>query len=82
MGECRLSRFYGIDAFELTPAKKLTLEANMQIIAAEDELKAGVPDDNRLYDLVLAVTGSEEKASSALAARLMQRMVNADKTRG
>ena len=46
----------------------------MQIIAAEDELRAGVTDDNRLYDLILAATGSKDRASDALCDRLMWRM--------
>ncbi len=57
----------------MTPAEKLALEAGMQVLAAEDELRAGVADDDRMYDLVLLVTGSRERAGEELARRQMWR---------
>jgi len=58
----------------MTPAELLTLEANMQILAAEDEIAAGVQDDDRLYDLVLLASGNKDTAGDALTARRMWRM--------
>ncbi len=46
----------------------------MDILRAEEELAQGVDDDNRLYDLVLAQTGSEERASKALSKRIGHRL--------
>ncbi len=57
----------------MTPAEKMRREVGMQVLLAEEELAAGAPDA-RVYDLVLAVTGSEERASEAYSARLMARM--------
>ena len=45
----------------------------MAVIEAEDAMKDFVPDD-RVYDVVLAATGSEERASAALTARLAERL--------
>lgn len=45
----------------------------MAVLEAEAELKAGAADD-RVFDLVLTVTGSEEKASEVYAARLLERL--------
>ncbi len=53
----------------MSPADKIVLAENMKALEAEDELRAGCPD-NRVYDLVLAATGSEERASAALAERI------------
>ncbi len=50
----------------------------MEILAAEEELRAGVENDDRLYDLVLSVTGSAERASAALSQRIMARMKRGD----
>ena len=44
----------------------------MRILEAEEELVSGAPD-SRVYDLVLAITGSEEKASAALTERIEAR---------
>jgi len=44
----------------------------MKILEAEERLARGCAD-NEVYDLVLAVTGSEERASEAYAERLMVR---------
>lgn len=78
MGDARLSRFYGFDCAGLTPARNLELEGAMRVLEAEEELKTGVPDD-RVYDLVLAATGSEDQASAAYSLRLMQRMKRDEK---
>lgn len=50
----------------------------MAILEAEEELAGayGPVPDQRVYDLVLLATGSEERASAALAARYMARMKN------
>ncbi len=67
-----MPRFAG--PFEsLTPAQKLELEAHMDALRAEDELREGVPDD-RVYDAVLRATGSEDRASAALTARISAKL--------
>lgn len=43
------------------------------VLDAEDELKAGVADD-RVYDVVLRATGSEERASAALTERVAEKL--------
>ena len=47
----------------------------MLILEAEDELAGayGAVPDNRVYELTLLATGSEERASAAYAARIMER---------
>lgn len=45
----------------------------MDVLRAEKRLREGCSDDE-IYDLVLTATGSEEKASDALAARIMNRL--------
>lgn len=45
----------------------------MTALEADEELKEGV-EDNRVYDLVLAATGSEERAAEALSRRIADRM--------
>ncbi len=45
----------------------------MKVLEAEEELKAGVSDD-RVYDVVLAASGSEERAAASLSARIMSRL--------
>ena len=74
LAEARLSRFFGFDCRNLTPAEKLDLQANMITLKAEEELARGRISDDRVYDVVLAATGSEERASAALTARLASRM--------
>ena len=51
------------------------LHLALPILQAEDELRAGASDD-RIYDLVLLATGSEEAASAALTARVEERLRN------
>ncbi|VTT96564.1 unnamed protein product [Gemmataceae bacterium] len=46
----------------------------MPVLRAEEELARGNVPDARVYDVVLAATGSEEQASKAYAARLAWRM--------
>lgn len=46
----------------------------MPVLRAEEELARGNIPDGRVYDVVLAATGSEEQASKAFAARLAWRM--------
>jgi hypothetical protein len=43
------------------------------VLQAEDELRGDVPDA-RVYDLVLAATGSEDVAAEALKARIGARL--------
>lgn len=74
-----MSRFYGFPVFDLPGGVKLALEGNRPILEAEDELRAGVSDD-RLYDLVLYVTGSEEAASAAYQARIAERLRRGEQT--
>lgn len=49
----------------------MRLEAAMDILSAEEELagRYGPMADSRVYDLVLAITGDEERASAAQAER-------------
>lgn len=56
----------------MTPAEKIRRAAAVPILLAEEELRAGVADD-RVYDAVLAATGSAEKASEALTRRVAER---------
>lgn len=49
----------------------------MHVLRAEEELARGAPDD-RVYDLVLAITGSEEAAGAAFSARLLARLKSGD----
>ena len=60
---------------------KLVLERAMFILEAEEELKKPVPD-GRVYDLVLAATGSEEKASAAMSQRIAYRLRRGEKYEG
>ena len=64
--------------FGLSGREKLALEACRDVLDAEDELKAPVPDD-RVYDLVLAVTGSTDAAAEALSARIAHRLRSGEK---
>lgn len=64
--------------FDLSGREKLVLEANRDVLAAEHELRQPVPDD-RVYDLVLAVTGSKDAAAEALSARIAHRLRSGEK---
>ena len=70
----RLTRFYGVDVFTLSPKQRFTLETAMPLLRAEEELASGTVEDNRLYDLVLLATGSKDAASAALEARVAERL--------
>ena len=59
--------------FGLPGPAKLALAAAEPALRAEDELRAGCPDD-RVYDLTLLATGSEEAAAAALEARVAARL--------
>lgn len=50
----------------------------MPALEADEELKDGVADD-RLYDLVLAATGSADRAAEALQARIAWRLRRGEK---
>ncbi len=56
----------------MTPLDKVVRQANMAVLKAEEELEAGVADD-RVYDVVLAATGSKDMAADALSARIAAR---------
>lgn len=73
IAECELTKFYGIDAFALPDAVKLALEVNRPALEARESLKGPVADD-RLFDLVLLATGSEDAAAEALSARIGERL--------
>lgn len=73
-----MSRFYGFPVFNLTGPEKLALECSRDVLAAEDELKEPVPDD-RVYDLILTVTGSTDAAEEALKARIAHRLRSGEK---
>jgi hypothetical protein len=70
----RLTRFYGVDVFALSPKQRFQLETAMPLLRAEEELASGTVEDNRLYDLVLLATGSKDAASAALEARVAERL--------
>lgn len=53
---------------------KLALESALPALEAEDEIRRGKVADDRVYDVVLAATGSEELASRAHAERIMLRL--------
>lgn len=78
LGDARLSRFYGFAVLNLTPADKLILQANMPVLLAEEELRKGA-SDSRIYDLVLAMTGSKDRAADALTARMAARRDRGEK---
>lgn len=44
----------------------MVLEHNMAAIEADEELQRGNVPDHRVYDLVLAATGSKDRAGQAL----------------
>ena len=58
----------------LPPARKLALRLALPVLRAEEELAAGGVPDGRLYDLVLAATGSEAAAAAALERRYAERL--------
>jgi hypothetical protein len=53
----------------------------MDILEAEAELKKPVPDA-KVYDLILRVTGSEEKAAAAMSERIAYRLRREEKFEG
>lgn len=57
------------------------MQSAIPILKAEAELEAG-PSDARLYDVVLAVTGSKERAGQALQDRIAWRRDRGEKFRG
>lgn len=65
----------------MTGPAKLAFEAAMPILEAEQELKDPVPDA-RVYDLTLAITGSEDAAADALADRIAFRLRRGEKFEG
>lgn len=69
-----MSRWYGFPCWDLSPVEKIALAGHMVTLKAEEELAEGNVSDERVYDVVLAATGSEERASSAYTARLAWRM--------
>lgn len=79
--EARLSRFYGFPVVPMDGPAKLAFEAAMPILDAEQELKKPVPDD-RVYDVILAKTGSEEQAADALFERIQYRLRRDEKFEG
>ena len=50
----------------------------MPVLEAEAELKQPVPD-SRIYDVVLAATGSEDAAAAALTDRIAARLRRGEK---
>lgn len=64
----------------MTPAQKLVLEANMAAIEADDVMRQGVADD-RVYDVVLAATGSVKRAEEALRDRIAWRLRRGEKAK-
>jgi|GEM_PF-5004709 len=76
LADARLERFYGFPVSGVSPARKLEMEGGLVILEAEEELMGlrGPVPDSRVFDLVLLVTGSEERASAALAERHLARM--------
>lgn len=64
--------------FGLSGREKLALEAARDILDAEDELRQPVPDD-RVYALVLKLTGSEDAAAEALSERIAHRLRSGEK---
>lgn len=57
---------------------QLALDGCRDVLEAEDELRQPVPD-GRVYDLVLKLTGSEDAAAEALAARIAARLRSGEK---
>lgn len=71
--DAELSHFYGFSVFGLPGPDRLALDMARPAIEARDRLRAGCRDAE-VYDLVLAVTGSEEQASEAYASRIAARL--------
>ena len=63
----------GFPIFDLPPGIRLTLQASMSILEAEDRLKAGVPDD-QLYDVAIAAGLTPDEASELLSQRIAGRL--------
>lgn len=57
----------------MSPGQIRVLAEEMPRLKAIEALEAGVPDD-RLYDVVLAATGSKVAASNAMSQRMADRM--------
>lgn len=53
---------------------RIALEAALPVLRAEEELAAGGVADDRLYDVVLAATGSEDAAHAAREERVRVRL--------
>ena len=73
LGVARLSEFFGFWVGDFDGPSLLALEGAMEVLEAERELKKGDVPDHRVYDLVLAATGSEERAEAALQERIKAR---------
>lgn len=63
----------GFPVFDMPGRLKLAMQLNLPVLEAEEELKRGVRDE-RVYDVVLAATGSEEQAAVALRDRIAEKL--------
>ena len=68
-----MTRFYRFPCFDLSGPDLFALEQAMPVLKAEAELDGPVADA-RLYDVVLAATGSKEVAGAALSYRIKERL--------
>jgi hypothetical protein len=75
-----MTRFYGVDAFNVSKAVLSAMEANADKIKALERLESGTVPDAEIYDLVLRATGDKNTASKALAARIRYRQERGEKT--
>ena len=75
-----MTRFYGVDAFNVSKTVLAAMEANADKIEATEKLKSGNVPDSEIYDVVLLATGSKLIASKALSNRIKFRQEHGQKT--
>jgi len=75
-----MTRFYGVDAFNVSKTVLAAMEANVDKIEATERLKSGNVADSEIYDVVLKATGDDRIASKALSNRIRSRQERGEKT--
>ena len=54
----------------MSQQERIVYLANIERLEAQEEIRRGNVPDNRVYNVVLAATGSKDEASKALSARI------------
>ena len=75
-----MTRFYGIDAFNASPAVLASMEANRSAIEAEELLKSGKVADRDIYDVALEAYGDPAIASRIFSRFLQRKMERGEPT--